>query len=162
MKTEYEKRIKMKRNLNEFFKRDINEIRNELLLLNGIGPETADSIILYAGGMPIFVVDAYTKRLCRRIPFDTKLSYSEIQNYFQKELSKVYKSDELTKIYNDIEKLNAAIVGRLRAAGKADSAVNALVHLDIFAKLLTPGLEESLNSLHHLISPFLATHKKCR
>ena len=68
----------------------------------------------------------------------------------------------LTKIYNDIEKLNAAIVGRLRAAGKADSAVNALVHLDIFAKLLTPGLEESLNSLHHLISPFLATHKKCR
>jgi hypothetical protein len=68
----------------------------------------------------------------------------------------------LTKIYNDIEKLNAAIVGRLRAAGKEDSTVNALVHLDIFAKLLTPGLEESLNSLQHLIRPFLITHKNCR
>ena len=68
----------------------------------------------------------------------------------------------LTKIYNDIEKLNAAIVGRLRAAGKEDSTVNALVHLDIFAKLLTPGLEESLNSLKHLIRPFLTTHKNCR
>ncbi len=68
----------------------------------------------------------------------------------------------LTKIYNDIEKLNAAIVGRLRAAGKEDSTVNALVHLDIFAKLLTPGLEESLNSLQYLIRPFLTTHKNCR
>lgn len=68
----------------------------------------------------------------------------------------------LTKIYNDIEKLNAAIVQRLRVAGKEDSTVNALVHLDIFAKLLTPGLEESLNSLQHLIRPFLTTHKNCR
>jgi len=68
----------------------------------------------------------------------------------------------LTKIYNDIEKLNVAIVGRLRAAGKEDSTVNAMVHLDIFAKLLTPGLEESLNSLQHLIRPFLNTHKNCR
>jgi len=89
-------------NLNEFFNRGINEIRNELLSINGIGPETADSIILYAGCIPIFVVDAYTKRLCKRIPFDTKLSYFEIQNYFQKELSKVYKSDELTKIYKEL------------------------------------------------------------
>jgi hypothetical protein len=68
----------------------------------------------------------------------------------------------LTKIYNDIEKLNAAIVRRLRAAVKEDSTVNALVHLDIFAKLLTPGLEESLNSLQNLIRPFLTTHKNCR
>ena len=68
----------------------------------------------------------------------------------------------LTKIYNDIQKLNAATVGRLRAAGKEDSTVNALVHLDIFAKLLTLGLEETLNSLQHLIRPFLSTHKNCR
>ena len=71
-------------------------------------------------------------------------------------------STGLTKIYNDIQKLNAAIVGRLRAAGKEDSTVNALVHLDIFAKLLTPGIEESLKNLQHIIRPFLTPHKISR
>jgi len=89
-------------NLDRFFDRNINEIREELLSLNGIGPETADSILLYAGSMPIFVVDAYTKRICERIPLNTLLTYEKIQNYFQKELSKFYKREELTKIYNEL------------------------------------------------------------
>jgi endonuclease-3 related protein len=42
------------------------ELRNELLGLNGIGPETADSILLYAGQHEIFVVDAYTRRIFER------------------------------------------------------------------------------------------------
>jgi endonuclease-3 related protein len=46
--------------------RPTNELRDELLGLNGIGPETADSILLYAGLHPIFVVDAYTKRIFSR------------------------------------------------------------------------------------------------
>ncbi len=41
-------------------------LRQELLALNGIGPETADSILLYAGGHPVFVVDAYTLRILKR------------------------------------------------------------------------------------------------
>ena len=45
----------------------LEEIRGELLSLKGIGPETADSILLYAGGYPSFVVDAYTLRLFLRL-----------------------------------------------------------------------------------------------
>jgi endonuclease-3 related protein len=41
-------------------------LRRQLLAQNGIGPETADSILLYAGGEPVFVVDAYTRRIFRR------------------------------------------------------------------------------------------------
>jgi endonuclease-3 related protein len=41
-------------------------LRRELLALHGIGPETADSILLYAGGQPVFIVDAYTTRVFRR------------------------------------------------------------------------------------------------
>src|SRR6266446_1360252 len=42
------------------------KLRQELLALNGVGPETADSILLYAGQHPVFVVDAYTRRLLGR------------------------------------------------------------------------------------------------
>jgi len=44
----------------------MEQLREELLTVNGVGPETADSILLYALGMPTFVVDAYTARLARR------------------------------------------------------------------------------------------------
>ena len=56
----------------------------ELLGVHGIGPETADSILLYAGGLPSFVVDAYTHRIFARhgwIGFDA--DYQQIQEYFQ-------------------------------------------------------------------------------
>ena len=93
-------------NLDRFFNRDIREIRKELLSLNGIGPETADSMILYAGNLPIFVVDAYTKRICARIPLETKLSYNEIQKFFQKELKKEEKDTEkILKIFNELHAL---------------------------------------------------------
>jgi endonuclease-3 related protein len=45
---------------------EIEELRQQLLALNGIGPETADAILLYAGKYPVFVVDAYAKRLLAR------------------------------------------------------------------------------------------------
>ncbi len=89
-------------NLDNFFDRDINTIREELLSLNGIGPETADSIILYAGNLPIFVVDAYTKRICERLPFNANISYNEIQQFFQKDLCKKYSSQDIPKVYNEL------------------------------------------------------------
>lgn len=58
--------------------------REELLSLNGIGPETADSILLYAFGKPYFVVDAYTKRLINRLGIFNSKSYHEIQRFFRK------------------------------------------------------------------------------
>jgi endonuclease-3 related protein len=91
--------------LNLFFNRGLNEIRKELINLNGIGPETADSILLYAGNLPIFVVDAYTKRICQRIPLNTIISYNEIQGYFETELQKNYSNKEITKIYNELHAL---------------------------------------------------------
>jgi endonuclease-3 related protein len=101
------KHLKDKYNLDLdcFFSRKTIAIRKELLSLNGIGPETADSILLYAGNKPIFVVDSYTKRVCERIPLDTNNSYNEIQKYFQKELTKKYHGEELIKVYNNLHAL---------------------------------------------------------
>ncbi len=53
--------------LSAFLARPTDLVREELLRLPGVGPETADSILLYAGGHPVFVVDAYTMRIGRRI-----------------------------------------------------------------------------------------------
>src|SRR5580698_10169746 len=52
--------------LTKMFSQPTNELRQELLGLNGIGPETADSILLYTGHHPIFVVDAYTRKILER------------------------------------------------------------------------------------------------
>jgi len=58
-------------------------LRKKLLSVKGIGPETADSIILYAVEKPVFVVDAYTKRvLLRHGLIDQKAGYNEIQELF--------------------------------------------------------------------------------
>jgi endonuclease-3 related protein len=52
--------------LDRMFAQPTDKLRQELLALNGVGPETADSILLYAGNHPVFVVDAYTRRLLER------------------------------------------------------------------------------------------------
>jgi len=46
--------------------RDVAQLRADLLSVHGIGPETADAILLYACEKPVFVIDAYTKRICSR------------------------------------------------------------------------------------------------
>jgi len=63
------------------------ELRDELLALNGVGPETADSILLYAGNHPVFVVDAYTRRILERhqiVP--GAAGYDEIRLLFEQAL----------------------------------------------------------------------------
>ncbi len=52
--------------LTRMFVQPTAKLRQELLALNGVGPETADSILLYAGNHPVFVVDAYTRRILER------------------------------------------------------------------------------------------------
>lgn len=52
--------------LERMFAEDTTKLREQLLALNGVGPETADSILLYAGNHPVFVVDAYTRRIFER------------------------------------------------------------------------------------------------
>jgi endonuclease III related protein len=64
-------------------------LREELLAVHGIGPETADSILLYAFGHPVFVVDAYTKRiLSRHGLIDVGASYDEVQRLFERHLKR--------------------------------------------------------------------------
>jgi hypothetical protein len=61
----------------------------------------------------------------------------------------------LIKIYDDIAILNDNVVERLRAATSRDSAVNALVHLDVYAKFLTPPLQDTLDQIKPIFKPFL-------
>jgi endonuclease-3 related protein len=73
--------------LEAMFTAGLSELRRQLLEVHGIGPETADSILLYAGGLPSFVVDAYTHRIFARhgwIGFDA--DYDQIQDYVQSAL----------------------------------------------------------------------------
>ncbi|MFZ3212834.1 MAG: base excision DNA repair protein, partial [Terriglobales bacterium] len=66
--------------LERMFAQPTEKLREELLALNGVGPETADSILLYAGGHPVFVVDAYTRRILERHGLITaKARYEDIR-----------------------------------------------------------------------------------
>jgi endonuclease-3 related protein len=57
------------------------------LSIRGVGPETADSILLYAGGRPVFVVDAYTRRIGERIGWlDPAMGYEEVRAFFEESL----------------------------------------------------------------------------
>jgi endonuclease-3 related protein len=76
--------------LARMFAQPTDKLRNELLALHGVGPETADSILLYAGNHPVFVVDAYTRRVLERhelIP--AKASYEDIRQLFERALAPV-------------------------------------------------------------------------
>ena len=73
--------------------------RERLLTQHGVGHETADSILLYASGQPIFVVDAYTRRLGRRLGWFKTDDYHEIQKFFHERLP----TD--TALYNEFHAL---------------------------------------------------------
>jgi len=73
------------------------KLRKELLALDGVGPETADSILLYAGNHPVFVVDAYTRRIMERHGLvSSEASYEEIREMFETALTQ--RADELLKV----------------------------------------------------------------
>jgi endonuclease-3 related protein len=92
--------------LTTFFSRDTREIRKELLSLQGIGPETADSMLLYAGNHPVFVVDAYTKRVCTRIPLPIKSgTYNDIQSYFEESFRITLSKEERLPVYKELHAL---------------------------------------------------------
>ena len=81
-------------------KEDPALLRQKLLSVKGIGPETADSILLYAGGFPWFVVDAYTRRIFSRhgLVTDT-VNYDDLQDFFMRDLPRD------TKLYNEYHAL---------------------------------------------------------
>ncbi|HEY6301945.1 MAG TPA: base excision DNA repair protein [Terriglobales bacterium] len=74
--------------LTRMFARPTAELRDELLALNGVGPETADSILLYAGNHPVFVVDAYTRRILERHQIvSSAAGQAEIRQLFEQALT---------------------------------------------------------------------------
>ena len=82
--------------LDEMFSQPTEKLREELLTLNGVGPETADSILLYAGNHPVFVVDAYTRRILDRhgiLP--EKTAYEQIRQLFERSLESIGNAQEL-------------------------------------------------------------------
>jgi endonuclease-3 related protein len=92
--------LKYNGSLPKMFKQDCVKLREELLSINGIGRETADSILLYAAQKPTFVIDAYTKRVLVRhelIPEDYE--YEEMKAFFEENLP------EDVSLYNEYHAL---------------------------------------------------------
>jgi len=86
-------------NLEKMRKTDFKELRERLLKLKGIGPETADSILLYALDKPVFVIDEYTRRLIKKRGLAKNLSYTFLQKLFEKNLRKDF------RLYQDFHAL---------------------------------------------------------
>lgn len=74
--------------LDRLFTESTQTLREELLALNGVGPETADSILLYSGNHPVFVVDAYTRRIFHRHGIlSEKTKYEDIRELAERALA---------------------------------------------------------------------------
>jgi len=77
-------------NLKKMQAAETEKLREELLRLKGIGPETADSILLYGLDKPVFVIDEYTRKLVKKKKLARDLSYAHLQNLFMRNLRKDY------------------------------------------------------------------------
>ncbi len=74
--------------LDRLLSQDVDRLRRGLLSVHGIGEETADSIILYAAGKPVFVIDAYTRRILKRVGLAPNTdSYHAFQALFMDNLT---------------------------------------------------------------------------
>ena len=83
-----------------FLSRPATELRAELLARRGVGPETADSILLYAAGRPSFVVDAYTRRIAARLAWVPEdIAYHPLQEHLESRLP------QDTTLYNEYHAL---------------------------------------------------------
>jgi endonuclease-3 related protein len=82
---------------------ETTDIRLSLLAINGVGPETADDILLYALERPVFVIDAYTRRIFSRLgQVDARADYDTLQRTFEQALAQ--KTDRL-KLFKDYHAL---------------------------------------------------------
>ncbi|MDP3244500.1 MAG: endonuclease [bacterium] len=91
--------LRRHKNLKQMAKAPLERLREELLSLKGVGPETADSILLYALEKPIFVIDEYTRRLLEKKGITKEKNYAILQDLFQKNLKKDY------RLYQDFHAL---------------------------------------------------------
>ena len=99
-------------NLKELGKKEFTKSREELLNLKGIGPETADSILLYGLEKPVFVIDEYTRRFVKKYRLTNDCEYRFLQKLFEKNLKEDF------RLYQDF---HALIV--IDGKGDATSAI---------------------------------------
>lgn len=121
--------------LDNLFSQPTDELRQELLDLNGVGPETADSILLYAGNHPVFVVDAYTRRVLDRhgiLPANTDYEY--IRQLFEQALAPV--------AHKQPAKVAAQLESAIRGAAHPPSAMSTAARA---------SLVQVFNEMHGLI-----------
>jgi len=124
--------------LAKLFARPTAQLREELLNLHGIGPETADSILLYAGNHPVFVVDAYTRRiLLRHGILPEKTDYEEIRELFERGLAPLAESAA-----DFLDAANRPFMGGSRGARHPPSAMSAAKRT---------ALTQVYNEMHGLI-----------
>jgi endonuclease-3 related protein len=124
--------------LDQLFAQPTGKLREELLGLNGVGPETADSILLYAGNHPVFVVDAYTRRvLGRHGILSDKTDYEDIRKLFQSALAPV--ADTQAK-------------GPANAVAQHRSSIRGAAHSpSAMSKAARTALTQVYNEMHGLI-----------
>jgi len=126
--------------LGRVFARPALELRRELLALNGVGRETADSILLYAGNYAVFVVDAYTRRIFERHQIvSEKASYEEIRELVEPALQE--EANGMDSPLRHFEEIGAAGTGRPSSSHRP-SRVSAAKRSE---------LAQTFNEMHGLI-----------
>jgi endonuclease-3 related protein len=84
---------------------DDKSLRHALLAVNGVGPETADDILLYACDRPVFVIDAYTRRIFSRLGLVTgDETYEQLRQVFEKALARGSRYERV-KLFNEYHAL---------------------------------------------------------
>ena len=108
--------------LNRMFAQPVEALRRELLELNGVGPETADAILLYAGKKPVFVVDVYAKRVFERHGVTNgRRSYEQIRSIVERALQEKDPDSRLGEHFNEFHALLVEVGKRhCGAAAKCD------------------------------------------
>jgi endonuclease-3 related protein len=92
--------------LSAMFAKPTEQLRRELLSLNGVGPETADAILLYAGKLPVFVVDAYTRRIFERHQFSPNAAkYEDLRRQVETAFQILDNPSELAGHFNEFHAL---------------------------------------------------------
>lgn len=125
--------------LDRMFAKPMERLRNELLELNGVGPETADSILLYAGNHSVFVIDAYTRRIAARHEIvSDDVDYETLRNLFERALAPLAAKEDPLGIQNS---LHARPPSR-RGSGHTPSPVSIATR---------PALAQVFNEMHGLL-----------
>ena len=135
---------KYRGSLAQMFATPTSDLREQLLGLNGVGPETADSILLYAGQHTVFVVDAYTRRILERHGItESKTTYEEIRRMCQAALVNEACHEDFPDSALDA---NSPVPHRPSRMSRAERSPLAQVYNDMHGLIVNVGKHYCLKS----------------